>query len=239
MVAESSSFRVLVEGFRKLELSDTVGICYEIGMEPLHPDESLEKKRGSLPHWTQDGRIYFVTFRLADSIPDQAMKEWSDDRADWIRCHGMEPDDFNSEHLSEEEQRDYARRFGRRFHELLDSGFGLCVLRKELNWPVVAETLEHFEGVRYELGGFVVMPNHVHLLIRPKEGFELSKIMQSIKSYSAKSINLNEARTGRLWQVESFDRIVRNDRELDRYERYVAENPVKANLREGEFYYRR
>jgi putative transposase len=238
-VAESSSFRFLVERVRKRELSATVGNCYGLEMEPFQPDDSLEKKRGNLPHWTHDGRTYFVTFRLADSIPDQAMKEWSDERVDWIRCHGMEPDDFNSEQLSEEEQRDYARRFGRRFHELLDSGFGSCLLRKEVNWRVVVETLEHFERERYELGGFVVMLNHVHLLIRPKEGFELSKIMQSIKSFSARKINRNEGQSGQLWQFECYDRIVRNDRELHRYERYLAENPVKANLRESDFFYRR
>ncbi|YCM42340.1 transposase [Verrucomicrobiaceae bacterium 227] len=101
------------------------------------------------------------------------------------------------------------------------------------------ESIEHFKGVRYELDGFVVMPNHVHLLITPKEGFKLSKIMQSMKSFSAKGINVNEERSGKLWQVESFDRIVRNDREFERYVRYIEENPVKANLREGEFFYRR
>ena len=208
-------------------------------MEPFTPDDSLVKKRGNLPHWTQDGRMYFVTFRLADSIPEEAMKEWSDERAEWIRCHGMDPKEFRSELLSEEAQRDYARRFGRRFHELLDSGFGACVLGKEKNWKVVVETMEHFEGVRYGLSGFVVMPNHVHVLIEPREGFGLSKIMQSMKSFSAKRINLNEERTGQLWQVESYDRIVRNDREMDRYVRYIAENSMKAKLREGEFYYRR
>lgn len=154
-------------------------------MKPFQPDESLEKKRGNLPHWTQDGVTYFVTFRLADSIPEAAMKEWSDERAEWIRFHGMEPREFRSELLGEEEQKDYNRRFGRRFHELLDAGFGSCVLRKEKNWRVLVDVLEFFEGRRYELGGFVVMPNHVHLLIKPREGFELSRILQSMKSFSA------------------------------------------------------
>jgi len=83
------------------------------------------------------------------------------------------------------------------------------------------------------------MPNHVHLLIKPRVGVELSKILQSVKSFSAKKINQNEGRTGKLWQVESYDRIVRNDRELERYERYIEENPVKAKLREGEFFFRK
>ena len=210
-----------------------------LGMERFQPDQSFRKRRGNLPHWTQDGRMYFVTFRLNDSIPEAAMKEWSDTRAEWIRCHGMNPKDFCSGLLFEDDQKDYARLFGRRFHELLDSGYGACLLRKEENWKVMVETLDYFEGVRYDLNGFVVMPNHVHLLIEPKEGFELSKIMQSVKSFSAKKINVNEGRSGRLWQVESYDRIVRNDREMEHYVRYLEENPVKANLRDGEFYYRR
>jgi len=167
------------------------------------------------------------------------MKEWSDERADWLRCHGMEPNDFRSEFLSEADQRDYARRFGRRFHELLDAGYGSCLLRKAENRQMVADSLEFAEGERYILGGFVIMPNHVHLLIKPRVGVELSKILQSVKSFSAKKINQNEGRTGKLWQVESYDRIVRNDRELERYERYIEENPVKAKLREGEFFFRK
>jgi len=208
-------------------------------MKPFQPDESFERKKGNLPHWTQDGVTYFITFRLADSIPQEAMNEWSDQRAEWIRCHGMDPKEFRSEMLSPEEQQDYARRFGRRFHELLDSGFGSCFLRKERNWRVVAETLEYFEGERYELGGLVVMPNHVHLLMTPKKGFALSKIMQSVKSFSAKRINRNEGKTGQLWQIESYDRIVRNDRELEKYEKYIEANPVKANLRDGQYFLKR
>ena len=208
-------------------------------MKSFQPDDSFKKKKGNLPHWTQDGVTYFVTFRLVDSIPKKAMDEWSDERAEWIRCHGFESKEFRSDLLSEEDQKDYARRFGRKFHELLDAGFGACVLRKEENWRVVVETLKFFEGERYELGGFVVMPNHVHLLITPNAGFDLSKIMQSVKSFAAKKINLNEGKRGSLWQFESFDRIVRNGRELERYEKYIEENPVKAKLREGEFYYER
>jgi type I restriction enzyme R subunit len=201
----------------------------------FQPDDSLRKRRGSLPHWTQDGSVYFVTFRLADSIPDQAMKEWSDQRAEWIRCHGFDPKEFRSDLLDEGAQKDYARRFGRRFHELLDSGFGSCLLKKERNWRVVVKGLKFFDGDRYDLGSFVVMPNHVHLLICPKKGFELSGILQSIKSFTARQINELEGRSGSLWQRESYDRIVRSERELEIFRRYIRENPEKARLRKGEF----
>jgi type I restriction enzyme R subunit len=136
-------------------------------MKSFQPDDSFRKWRGNLPHWRQDDVTYFVTFRLGDSIPWQAMKEWAAERAAWIRCHGFDPKEFRSECLSADEQRDYNRRFGKRFHELLDAGYGSCLLRKEINWRTVAEALDHFEGKRYDLGGYVVMPNHVHLLIAP------------------------------------------------------------------------
>lgn len=206
-------------------------------MKSFQPDESLVKKRGNLPHWTQDGVMYFVTFRLADSIPEKAMNEWSDERVDWIRCHGFDPKDFCSSLLSEEDQKDYARRFGRKFHELLDAGFGDCVLRGQGIREVVVEALRYFDGERYDLDCFVVMPNHVHLLFELKEGFYLSDILRSVKSFSGRVINRDLGREGKFWQTESYDRIVRNERELERYRNYILENPAKAKLREGEYAY--
>jgi hypothetical protein len=80
------------------------------------------------------------------------------------------------------------------------------------------------------------MPNHVHLLIRPRDGHALSKILQGIKGVSAKECNALLGRTGQpFWQDESFDHIVRSQAQFERFCRYIAENPVKARLKEGEF----
>jgi REP element-mobilizing transposase RayT len=98
--------------------------------------------------------------------------------------------------------------------------------------------MKHFDGKRYLLGDYIIMPNHIHVLIVPGENHPLGKILQSWKSFSAKAINRKMARTGALWQKESFDHIIRNREQLNRLREYIAENPVKAKLRDGEFVHR-
>jgi len=204
-------------------------------MKPFRPDDSFQKSRGNLPHWTQDGVIYFITFRLADSIPKTAMDEWSGRRSEWLMSRGMTPQAFDFEKLSENERKEYRRRFGQKFHEMLDDCLGDCLLRKSANAKMVADAMEFFEGERYWLGDYVVMPNHVHLLISPYADFKLKKIMQSLKSHTAKKINKLQGKSGQLWQRESYDHIVRSENQLLFYEQYIQENSDKAKLREGEY----
>jgi len=81
----------------------------------------------------------------------------------------------------------------------------------------------------YDLGAWVIMINHVHLLIQPKTG--LSRINQSIKNYSARQANNLLGRKGEpFWQPESYDHWIRNEREFDKVADYIEENPVAAGL---------
>lgn len=204
-------------------------------MKPFQPDKTLRKSRGNLPHWTQENSTYFITFRLVDSIPKAAMNEWSDQRSDWIRCQGMDPSNFKSTDLAEDAQKEYARRFGKKFHDLLDSGYGSCLLKLESNRLIISDSLFFFDQKRYKLSSFVTMPNHVHLLITPLPSYSLTKVLQSLKSYTAKKINQNQSTSGPIWQRESYDRIVRNRREFDLFTKYIQENPTKANLSPQEY----
>jgi putative transposase len=95
--------------------------------------------------------------------------------------------------------------------------------------------LDHFHGTRVFTGDFVVMPNHVHILLTPIDGFELEDILHSIKSYTANEINRALGRAGRFWQRESYDHIVRDSEQLLSYRDYVAANPSKASLSIGEY----
>ena len=93
-----------------------------------------------------------------------------------------------------------------RFHELFsvridrwsDNGIGKCWLEETRISKRVADSLESFDSDRYELGEWVVMPNHVHLIVAPKPGFELAKILHSWKSYTANSTNTEIHRSGKL-----------------------------------------
>ena len=104
----------------------------------------------------------------------------------------------------------------------------LYMNRPDIAQMVVA-AIQYRDPVQYLLHSFVVMPNHVHMLITPKERVE--KIMQSLKRFTARRANAILGLTGRpFWQDESFDRLVRNDDEFARITRYIEMNPVDAGL---------
>jgi type I restriction enzyme R subunit len=200
--------------------------------------KEVTKSLRRLPHWQQEGVCYYVTFRLADSMPASVMGEWLTRRAIWLERHGIsckKEDRIDVSGLPSDHQREYRRVFGEEFQRQLDRGHGSCLLRKPANAKVVADTLLHFDGERYDVGDFVVMPNHVHVLVLPKEGHTLSEILKSWKGFSARQINLLEGREGALWQKESFDHIIRSRRQLDVVREYIRENPNVAKLRDGEF----
>jgi type I restriction enzyme R subunit len=109
------------------------------------------------------------------------------------------------------------------------------VLKAPSNAKSVAEALRHFDGERYELASFMVMPNHVHVLFRPLGDHVLADILKSWKGFTAREINKRLGKKGGLWQGEYWDRLIRNERHFSKVAEYIRENPVKARLREGEF----
>ncbi len=92
------------------------------------------------------------------------------------------------------------------------------------------------DNVDYDVIAFVVMPNHVHLLIKPSGDKTLSDIIQSIKRFSSLQINRKLAREGRVWQKEYFDRIVRSSEQLKHYVSYIITNPNPLNAGEYTVY---
>jgi putative transposase len=137
--------------------------------------------------------------------------------------------------LSAAEQREYHRLFSRQFMEYLDRGYGECLLKRPNLAEIVANSLRHGDTNGYHLGDFVIMPNHVHLLVCLAEGNDLEKLCYSWKKYTATQINRMLGRRGRFWQEESFDHLVRGPGQFEGFCRYIAENPSKAKLRKGEY----
>jgi len=119
-----------------------------------------------------------------------------------------------------------------RVERWLDEGYGSCLLRQAALAECVERKLRHFDGERYDLWAFVIMPNHVHLLVKPNSDalHPLERIEQGWKSYSAREINLARGSTGQIWQEESFDRIVRDEEHLWRCIQYIGDNPRRAGL---------
>lgn len=226
-----------------------------VGVKPLHTTNSSRKAplvfrdfdecapvriyhHGILPHWRQDGCSYFVTFRLADSLPRAVILQMEADRVAWLRSHGIDPrssawrtDLFN---LGGAKQCEYERTIATSLNDALDMGIGSCALRDAAIGQIVADSLEYFHGTRVETGDYAVMPNHVHAILKPLPGFELEQIIHSIKSYTANEINLQLGNAGTFWQRESYDRIVRDFQQLERFVQYIQSNPDKAQLGPGE-----
>ncbi|MFN2240423.1 MAG: transposase [Thermoanaerobaculia bacterium] len=174
---------------------------------------------GELPHWRQDGALYFVTFRLADSLPAALLDQWRRERDIWRRLH-PDPTPMQLE--------DFERMYRGRIETWLDRGVGSCILRQPSAKAIVQQALRYFDGNRYELGEWAVAGNHVHLTARTLPGIDLSSILGSLKRFASRKIRKITgchkqfpALRDHLWQHESFDHIVRSQAHLDYYHRYI------------------
>jgi putative transposase len=208
--------------------------------ELFDPKAEVIVREGNLPHWYQPGVTYFVTFRTEDSIPQSLLRSWYARRDAWLREHGINPAtaDWKVQLARVPSlEREFGKRFTREFMEYLDRGYGACVLRRLELAQLVADSLRHFDGVRYHLSDFVIMPNHVHLLACLLGNTEIEKQCYSWKKFTAALINKALGQRGRFWQEESFDHLVRSPEQFEYLQRYIAENPEKAGLRPGECLY--
>ncbi len=197
------------------------------GFQGLREDLPLSVYEQLLPHWRQAGATYFVTFRLNDSLPESKLRELRGIKAEWERKHPSP----RSQAIQDEMGRDLSRRI----EEWLDQGMGSCVLRRpELAERLVA-AMHDGDASNHELGCYVVMPNHIHAIVRPLVACDndLEDILHVWKGRSAYEINQRLGRTGKLWQRESFDRIIRDEEHLWRVIQYIGRNPLRAHLPSG------
>ena len=192
----------------------------------------IQATRRNLPHWTRadSATTYWVTFRLADSIPQEKLRAFAAERDVWMTEH-LEPWDADTRTA-------YRERFPARMETWLDAGYGSRALAREDVRDVVAECLTRFEGERLLLPAAVVMPTHVHALIAPLGGQALSSLLRGIKGASARGANRVLGHSGVFWLDESYDRIVRDESECAAFVRYIADNPVRAGLRADEYWLR-
>jgi type I restriction enzyme R subunit/putative DNA methylase len=172
--------------------------------------------RGYLPHRDRIGLLQSITFRLADSLPQEMLRELE------LELAGLS-----------ESRRDVERR--RRIEEWLDSGMGCCALRHPAVARIVQDSLLYFDGERYRMIAWCIMPNHVHALVEPLVALE--KIVHGWKSVRARrllarneELGLGIPDAGHLWMREYWDRFIRDERHLGEAIGYIHQNPVKAGL---------
>ena len=108
---------------------------------------------------------------------------------------------------------------------MIDRGLGSCALREPAVAAVVRDALQHFDGARYRLIVWVIMPNHVHALIKQAGGFPLGDIVHAWKSFTAKQANKQLGRTGAFWAPDYFDRYVRDQAHFDAAVHYILKIP--------------
>lgn len=165
--------------------------------------------RGYLPHFDHLGLNQAITFHLADSLPAkvlEAMKEMA------------------------KLQKDPDMELRRQIQKYLDAGHGSCCLKGSRIADMVEQALFHFDEKRYRLLVWVVMPNHVHVIIETFSGYLLGDVVHSWKSFTAKEANKLLKRRGRFWQKEYYDRFIRDEKHFDNAVFYIHNNPVKAGL---------
>ena len=206
--------------------------------------------RGYLPHWDHPGMIQSVNFRLGDSLPQSVLQKWKQefgfDLKQTGHFSGAPPSrrrvdmknlpretrrrDASAPRPEADSQRGREVELGRRIEEYLDAGHGECWLRRTDIARVVEGALFHFDGQRYRLLAWCIMPNHVHALIETRKGFPLADVLHSWKSFTSHEANRLLQRIGAFWQREYLDRFMRNAEHYESVVAYIEENPVKAGL---------
>ena len=182
--------------------------------------------RGVLPHLKREGASYFVTFRLAGTLPKDVLLRFKGER-EVITAQALAA----KRPLTWHEQEELFRWYSARVDKYLDAGHGDCWLARPEIAGLVAGAMKFHAGERFDLHAWVVMPNHVHAVLRPKPDWTLSKVLKIWKGFTAHEANRLLKRTGTtFWQVESFDHLVRDDDDLHRCCCYTTMNPVNAGL---------
>ena len=192
------------------------------------PDKLLHgvHSRGALPHLKRKGASYFVTFRLAGTLPVEILLRLKREREAIIQTAMT-----HNRSLTWQEERELFNWYSDKVDKYLDAGHGECWLRQPEIAALVADALRFFSGQRYTLSAWVIMPNHVHVVVRPEGDWSLSQILKSWKTFTAREANLRLKRTGQpFWQSESYDHYCRDDEDLARCCRYTTLNPVNAGL---------
>ncbi|HEY8241072.1 MAG TPA: transposase [Kiritimatiellia bacterium] len=171
----------------------------------LEPRSDIDRSQNRLPHWQQPGVLYFVTFRLADSLPVE--------RLDQLR-----------------HERDCNKHVSRQIEQLLDAGAGSCLLAQSDLRCHLAHELSRFDGIRYQNHAWIIMPNHVHSVFSLAPNWQLAQVVGAWKGASARAINRIHCASGTLWQKDYFDRIIRDMDHFEQCVRYIRRNPKSAGL---------
>ncbi|MEW5830900.1 MAG: transposase [Chloroflexota bacterium] len=189
--------------------------------------------RRNMPHIHPDGYPLFITFRLANSLPIQALEDLLTRRKNELSA---------LRDNSQAERYKIEKKYFGRYDDLLDKiANGPQWLADEAIARIVEEEIRRLDSIRYQLFAYCIMPNHVHLLLKVLElsqalhhgktaKYPVTDSLRLLKGKTARLCNLYLHRNGAFWHHESYDHYVRDEQELSRIIQYIINNPVKAGL---------
>ena len=184
-------------------------------MTYLDPSDEVRKCGPKLPHWHQGAVMQFVTFRVADSMPATKLRQWKEERDIWQKVH---PQPWTTD-----EEKEYHKRFTWKLEGWLDEGSGSCLFRDSANRAFMENSLMCFQGEKVEHHSWVIMPNHLHLILTPLAPLE--KLIQAWKGVSARLIG-----KGKIWQKDYRDTLIHDGDHFANAVRYIRRNPAKLRL---------
>ena len=197
--------------------------------------------RRCLPHWYVPGAAHFITYRLYGTLTPRMLDELRAKKDSLLQA-------APSAKVTGQQRFRIHKQLFAQYDSYLDQIKDIKTLSDPHIAALVRSNLYHHHGAKYFLQAYCIMPNHVHVLLQPKDTISdcptddsaigeredgtspLSSIMHSLKSYTAHEANRLLHRTGAFWQSESYDHWVRDEDELERIVEYIASNPVKARL---------
>lgn len=175
--------------------------------------------RRNLPHLYYNEGFYFITFRLAGSIPLNKLKELQN-----INSTSKKNDDAEQQH-----------KLFKQYDSLLDSPQNnIQYLSRPEILEICKSSLRFYDGKEYKLICYCIMPNHIHVVfLLLNKNRSVGEIIGSVKKFIARTANKTLNRSGTFWQPESYDRIIRDDADLYFIIKYVLMNPISAGLVEN------
>ena len=218
-----------------------------------HPYKRFYRRK--LPHIQPPNATFFVTFRLAGSVPKSVLEQWKQEKR-WLENEldrVIRIADVTNVEIDQQQKarlQDFHRRWFVKFEEILHKEeTGPVWMKDPQVADLIQESLHYRDGNVFRLDSYSIMSNHVHSVFKPflsarslnlvpeshplmyeRADPTLGVIMKSLKGYTAHEANRILGRKGEFWEAESYDHFVRDDAELARIINYVLNNPVKAGL---------
>jgi carbamoyl-phosphate synthase large subunit len=167
--------------------------------------------------------FYFATMHLRDALPDHIREEWQSEQE---RLQGM----VASGSLGETERKQFGTLLEQWFDKFLDAGEGSALFLDDHLAKIVDETLRQYDAARYRLHAWVIMPNHIHAVIEPAEGYRLAEVLQLWRSTIDKRVGGARGKEDALWEPEFYSSRIGSQEDYERYVAATLDDPGDSGL---------